>query len=53
MKRAAIVVFTTSLAVAVVNGPAAAESAAQDVAYGAGSVLGTLVYAPFKATFLR
>jgi len=27
MKRAAIVVFTTSLAVAVVNGPAAAESA--------------------------
>jgi hypothetical protein len=51
MKRATIVVFTTSLAVAVVNGPAAAASAAQDVAYGAGSVLGTLVYAPFKVTF--
>jgi 4-hydroxybenzoate polyprenyltransferase len=51
MKRAAIVVFTASLAVAVVNDPAAADSAAQDVAYGAGSVLGTLVYAPFKATF--
>jgi hypothetical protein len=50
MKRAAIVVFTASLAVAVVD-PAAADSAAQDVAYGAGSVLGTLVYAPFKATF--
>jgi hypothetical protein len=51
MKRVAIVVFTASLAVAVVNDPAAADSAAQDVAYGAGSVLGTLVYAPFKATF--
>ena len=51
MKRAAIVVLTTSLAVAVVNDPATADSAAQDGAYGAGSVLGTLVYAPFKATF--
>jgi hypothetical protein len=51
MKRAAIVIFTASLAVAIVGSPAAAESAAQDAAYGAGSVLGTLVYAPFKATF--
>ena len=30
---------------------AAAATAAQDVAYGTGSVLTTLVYAPFKATF--
>jgi hypothetical protein len=31
--------------------PAHAESAAQDVAYGAGSVFGTLLYAPFKTSF--
>ncbi|HYB71161.1 MAG TPA: hypothetical protein VEH80_10830 [Candidatus Bathyarchaeia archaeon] len=31
--------------------PASAASAAQDVAYGTGSVLGTLVYAPVKAGF--
>jgi len=29
----------------------AAESAAQEAAYGAGSVLTTLLYAPFKTTF--
>jgi hypothetical protein len=29
----------------------AADSAAQDAAYGAGSVFSTLLYAPFKATF--
>ena len=44
MKRSAIIVLTANLAVAVVNDPAAADSAAQDVAYGAGSVLGTPVY---------
>ncbi len=27
------------------------ESTPEQVAYGAGSVLGTLIYAPFKATF--
>ena len=31
--------------------PAYAESAAQDAAYGAGSVFSTLLYAPFKTTF--
>ena len=31
--------------------PAHAESAAQDAAYGAGSVFSTLLYAPFKTTF--
>jgi hypothetical protein len=32
-------------------GATAEESTAQDVAYGAGSVLTTLVYAPLKASF--
>jgi hypothetical protein len=32
-------------------GPAAAESAADEAAYGAGAVLGTVLYAPFKTTF--
>lgn len=49
--RLAIVVLAGSLAVGGWTSPAAADSAAQDVAYGAGSVLGTVVYAPFKATF--
>ncbi len=31
--------------------PNSRESGAQQVAYGAGSVLGTLVYAPVKASF--
>ena len=31
--------------------PRPRESGAQEVAYGAGSVLGTLVYAPVKASF--
>lgn len=31
--------------------PAAADTTAQEVGYGTGSVLTTLVYAPFKATF--
>lgn len=31
--------------------PGADESTPQQVVYGAGSVLSTLVYAPFKATF--
>lgn len=51
MKRAAGLALAASLAVAGLAAPAAADSAAQDVAYGTGSVLGTAVYAPFKATF--
>jgi hypothetical protein len=51
MKRTAIFTLAAALAVAGVAAPAAADSAAQDTAYGAGSVLGTVVYAPFKATF--
>lgn len=51
MRHTAILALSASLAVAGWAAPAAADSAAQDVAYGAGSVLGTAVYAPFKATF--
>jgi hypothetical protein len=51
MRRTAIFTLAASLAAAGWAAPAAADSAAQDVAYGAGSVLGTVVYAPFKATF--
>ena len=52
MKRtASLVVLTVILAVAGLHGTAAADSTAEQVTYGAGSVLGTVVYAPFKATF--
>ena len=37
--------------VAASTAPALADSAAQDVAYGTGSVFTTLVYAPVKASF--
>ena len=50
-RRTVILVFAATLVVLGLAAPAAADSAAQDVAYGAGSVLGTAVYAPFKATF--
>ncbi len=39
------------LVTAVPASSAAADTTAQEVAYGTGSVLTTLVYAPFKATF--
>lgn len=51
MRHAAILALAAGLAVSGWAAPAAANGAAQDVAYGAGSVLGTVVYAPFKATF--
>jgi hypothetical protein len=51
MRHTTVFALAASLAVAGWADPAAADSAAQDVAYGAGSVLGTAVYAPFKATF--
>lgn len=51
MKRTAMIILAAVLTVAGGATGAAADSAAQDTAYGAGSVLGTLVYAPFKATF--
>ena len=51
MRHTAILALAPNLAAAGWAAPAAADNAAQDVAYGAASVLGTAVYAPFKATF--
>jgi hypothetical protein len=51
VKEIVVLLLVTGLVGATAVAPASAESAAQDVAYGAGSVLTTLVYAPFKATF--
>ena len=51
MHRSTVVILAACLAVAGLYGSAAADGTAQDVAYGAGSLLGTTVYAPFKATF--
>jgi len=50
-RNTAVLALAVVLALVGWVAPAAADSAAQDVAYGAGSVLGTLVYAPFKATY--
>lgn len=51
-KRALVlaVCLVASLAVVGVR-PAAAESAADEAAYGAGAVLGTVLYAPLKTGF--
>ncbi len=47
--RLRILVLALMLAVSV--SPAAAQTTAQDVAYGTGSVFSTLGYAPLKGTF--
>lgn len=51
MRQIIVLLLVTGLVGATVVAPASAQSAAQDVAYGTGSVFTTLVYAPFKATF--
>ena len=54
MKRIVIVLLGLLLlgqSSVVVAGSDPNESTPEQVAYGAGSVLGTVVYAPFKATF--
>ena len=51
MRQISVLLLVAGLVGATAVAPASAESAAQDVAYGTGSVLTTLVYAPFKATF--
>jgi hypothetical protein len=51
VKQIIVLLLVAGLVGATAVAPASAESAAQDVAYGTGSVLTTLVYAPFKATF--
>ena len=51
MKRILGILLMAVVAAAAPVAVASADSTAQDVAYGTGSVLTTLVYAPFKATF--
>lgn len=53
MRRLALVFALAALAVTASPAPeaAAADSAAEEAAYGAGSVLGTLLYAPLKTSF--
>jgi hypothetical protein len=52
MKQLVALVLGIGLVGSIAVAPAeAAESTPEQVAYGAGSVLTTLVYAPFKATF--
>lgn len=51
MKQLMVLLLVTGLVGVIAVAPASADSAAQDVAYGTGSVFTTLVYAPFKATF--
>jgi hypothetical protein len=46
-----LLLLAAALVGAIALALASAESAAQDVAYGTGSVFTTLVYAPVKATF--
>jgi hypothetical protein len=51
VRQIIVLLLAAGLVGATAVAPASAESAAQDVAYGTGSVFTTLVYAPFKATF--
>lgn len=51
MKRSLALLSGIGLILATAIVPAHGESTSQDVAYGTGSVLTTLVYAPMKASF--
>ena len=51
MRKTLLVVLAVGVLGAVAAGPAQADSAGQEVAYGAGSVFGTMLYAPFKTSF--
>ena len=51
MKKTLLVLLALGVFGAVAAGPAQADSPGQEVAYGAGSVFGTLLYAPFKTSF--
>ncbi|HEY7519295.1 MAG TPA: hypothetical protein VIE36_13455 [Methylomirabilota bacterium] len=52
MSKLALVLTVCLIALAGVGGDAAAaDSAADEAAYGAGAVLGTLLYAPLKTSF--
>ena len=51
MRKTLLVVLVLSVVGALAAGPAHADSPGQEVAYGAGSVFGTLLYAPLKTSF--
>ena len=51
MKKTLLVVLVVSVVGTLAAGPAHADSPGQEVAYGAGSVFGTLLYAPLKTSF--
>ena len=51
MTRIAKILLGLALAGTTAVAPAHAESDSQEDAYGAGSVFGTLLYAPFKTSF--
>jgi hypothetical protein len=51
MKRGRALLGGIGLVLAAAVSPAYADSAAQDVAYGTGSVFSTLLYAPVKGSF--
>jgi hypothetical protein len=51
MKKTVLVLLALGVLGALAAGPARADTAGQEAAYGAGSVFGTILYAPFKTTF--
>src|SRR4030095_9941845 len=51
MRKTLLVLLALSVVGALAASPAHADTPGQEVAYGAGSVFGTLLYAPFKTTF--
>jgi hypothetical protein len=51
VRQIIVLLLVMGLVGATAVAPVSADSAAQDVAYGTGSVFTTLVYAPVKATF--
>jgi hypothetical protein len=51
MRKTLLVLLALSVVGALPASSAHADSPGQEVAYGAGSVFGTLLYAPFKTTF--
>jgi hypothetical protein len=51
MRHVLTAVMVVGLALSASVVPASADSTSQEVAYGAGSVFGTLLYAPFKTSF--
>ena len=51
MKKTLLALLGLGVLSVLAVGPAHADSAGQEVGYGAGSVFGTMLYAPFKTSF--